>query len=782
MLKAYFFGLIAGVLCGLVIPTAFAQRGTGELRLTVKDATGSALAAEVELQNEASKTLQTVELPADGHFTFKNLPFGFYRVQITHSGFAPFSELIEVRSEVPQSREIVLGIQPMETVVEVKESVTLVDPNRTGTAFYVGSKEVKERPMGLPGRDLTDLIVNQPGWFLEANGVLHPRESEYQTQYIVNGFPIQDNRSPAFAPGLEAEDVQSMKVYTSGIPAEFGRKLGGIIELTTDRNSSPGFHGTAVAQGGSFGTGGGFLSGQYVAGRTTATVSGEGFLTNHYLDPPVQSNFTNHGSSTSFIGTVERDLSDSDRLRISVSHGETWFQVPNEVIQEAAGQRQDRTSEESQGQVSYQHVFSPALLGAIRGSVRDVSARLWSNPLATPISASQDRGFREGYFNASLSGHRGRHEWKTGAEASFASIRESFGYRIVAYSIGGVPIFDPDTPATFNFKGHAPDREQSAFVQDLIRMGSLTLSAGLRFDHYRLLVDETAFSPRLGISWEIKYLGLALHASYDRAFGTPEFENILLSAFQGSRDLTNGAVYLPLRPSRGNYYEAGFTQAIARRFRLEGNFFRRDIRNYPDDDLLVNTGVSFPIAFHNAQVRGVEVKLEVPAWGAFSGDVSYANMIGIGQFPIAGGLFLEDNSRQLLVSTDRFPVSQDQRNTLRALIRYQISRRLWTSWSAAYSSGLPVENLDQNLAFLTAQYGEAVARKVNFDRSRVRPSFSVDASVGADLWRHEKRSISVQADILNLTDRLNVINFAGLLSGTAIAPPRSFGIRVRSEF
>ena len=72
--------------------------------------------------------------------------------------------------------------------------------------------------------------------------------------------------------------------------------------------------------------------------------------------------------------------------------------------------------------------------------------------------------------------------------------------------------------------------------------------------------------------------------------------------------------------------------------------------------------------------------------------------------------------------------------------------------------------------------------RVNFDRGRVRPSFSLGASFGADLWRRDKRSLSAQLSILNLTDRLNVIDFAGLLSGTAIAPPRSFGIRLRAEF
>jgi hypothetical protein len=774
--------ILCGVLAALWVSCAFAQRGTGELRLSVKDGTGGGVAATVELVNQSTDTRQSVNLPADVRYSFKNLPFGFYRLLVTHQGFTPSSELIEVRSEAPQNHEVTLGIQPIETAVNVLESDTLIDPNRSGAAYYIGSKEIQERQMGRPGQDLIDLVVKQPGWLVEANGVLHPRESEYETQYIVDGFPVQDNRSPSFAPSMEADDVQSMKIYTSGIPAEFGKKLGGVIEVTTDRNASPGFHGLAIAQGGSFDTANGFLSGQYTAGRTTASLSAGGFLTDRYLDPPVQANFTNHGSSTSFTGTLERDFTDSDRLRVSATHRATWFLVPNELIQAAAGQRQDRTSEESSGQVSYQHVFSPTLLGAIRGMVRDVSAQLWSNPLATPISADQDRGFREGYFNGSLSGHWGRHEWKTGGEATFASLREKFGYNIVAYNVAGAAIFDADTPPTFNFNGRAQDREQSAYAQDLIRMGNFTLSAGLRFDHYHLLVDESGFSPRLGLSWHSQPLGLVLHTSYDRTFGTPAFENILVSASAAAMALNDNALYLPLRPSRGNYYEAGLTKAIATKVRLDASYFRRDIRNFADDDLLVNTGVSFPIALHSAQIRGVEAKLEIPRWGRFSGFVSYANTIGIAQFPIAGGLFLDDNSADLLNSNARFPISQDQRNTGRAQIRYQIHPRLWTAWSATYNSGLPIDNLDQDAASLIAQYGSAVVGRVNFDLGRVKPSFSLDASVGADLWRKEKRSVSLQADALNLTNQLNVINFAGLFSGTAIAPPRSFGIRLRTEF
>ena len=383
-------------------------------------------------------------------------------------------------------------------------------------------------------------------------------------------------------------------------------------------------------------------------------------------------------------------------------------------------------------------------------------------------------------MSASLAGHWGRHEWKVGTDARFASIREEFGYQIVRYDLNGTPVFNPDLPATFEFRGHSPDREQSAYAEDLIRLGDFTVSAGLRFDHYRLLVNDTGWSPRLGVSWHYSPLGLVLHASYDRTFGTPPFENILMSASAGA--MLGTGFYLPIHPSRGNYYEGGFTQGIGKRVRLDASYFRRDFRNCLDDDLLLNTGVGFPIAFQKAQIRGVEAKLEMPRWGRFSGYLSYANTIGTGEFPISGGLFLDDSASALLHSTDKFPITQDQRNAARAWARYQIAPRLWTAWTASYTSGLPVEGDLPDTSLLISQYGSEIVNRVNFSRGRVNPSFSVNASVGADLWKHEKRSVSVQGDVTNLTNRLNVIDFAGLLSGTAIGPPRGVGVRLRMEF
>jgi len=173
----------------------------------------------------------------------------------------------------------------------------------------------------------------------------------------------------------------------------------------------------------------------------------------------------------------------------------------------------------------------------------------------------------------------------------------------------------------------------------------------------------------------------------------------------------------------------------------------------------------------------------VPAWGRFSGFLSYSNQSGLGQSPFTGGLFLGSDATNSLTNVGKFAVSQDQRNTLRTRARIQAERRVWFALAAQYGSGLPADLGDNpDPASLVAQFGNNVVSRVNFARGRVGPNFSLDLGAGTELYRKELRTIQVQFQATNLTDRLNVINFASLFSGTAVGPPRSFSARLRMTF
>jgi hypothetical protein len=755
----------------------WAQSNAGELHLKVTDPSGLGVKAVVELVSESNDYQNRLTTDESGSLIAKRLPFGMYRVQIEQPGFAEVSAPVEIRSAVPTQYSIKLSLASVTTSIVVRDSDTLIDPHRADSANEIGNQTIQTRTTSLPGRSLQDLVNSEPGWLYEGNAVLHPRGSEYQTQFVVDGIPLTDNRSPSFGPEIEADDVDSMNIYTAGIPAEFGRKMGGVIEVNTLKDTKQGLHGQAVLSGGSFDTAGAFAQAQDVWSGNTLGASASGDGTNRYLNPVVPENFTNNGTTGDFSVHYERDLTPVDRLGLIVRHGFSRFQVPNEQVQEDAGQRQDGDNAETMGIASYQHVFSANVLGALRGMVRDTSNDLTSNPESTPVIAFLHNNFREGYFNGSLSVHHGPQEWKAGVESDVLFLHENFSDIITDPTQ-----FDPGTPPTFAFAGNRPDIEQSAYVQDLIRLGNWTVSAGLRWDHYQLLVNQNAVSPRLSVARYFPSAGLVIHASYDRVFQTPSSENILLSSSPQVVSLNPNVLRLPVEPSHGNYFEIGATKALFGQLRFDSNYYRRYVNNYADDDQILNTAVSFPIAFEKAVIYGAEGKLEIPKWGRFSGYVSYSYMVGNAWFPVTGGLFLGDDAVSATTQlTGHFPDSQDQRNTVRLRLRYQMLSRLWIAGSAEYGSGLPFEftgDYDDALA----QYGQAMVDRINFARGRVRPSLAVDASVGADLYKSDRFSTHLQADVENINNRLNVIDFGGLFSGNAIAPPRSYALRLTTNF
>ncbi len=216
---------------------------------------------------------------------------------------------------MPLSVNVTLGLTTVETSVQVSASQTLIDPYQTGTTATVGPQAIREELPSQPGRGLLNLVDSLPGWFYEANGVLHPRESEYGVQFVVDGLPLTENRSPAFAAPFEAEEADSVRVRTAGYPAEYGRKVGGVVEVTTPKDAPSGFHGQAYADGCSFDSAAGLIDLSYTRRTNYFSASGSGFRTDRYLDPPVLGNYTNSGSSGTFAVSYARDLSNRDRIR-----------------------------------------------------------------------------------------------------------------------------------------------------------------------------------------------------------------------------------------------------------------------------------------------------------------------------------------------------------------------------------------------------------------------------------------------------------------------------------
>ncbi len=771
--EALFAALIALV---STLPAA-GQANYGELRLQIEDPSQTGVQANVALSCAGNGFEQSFTSSPSGELSVHALPFGVYQIQVRKTGFAVFSGTVQVRSSLPVSERIPLAIGSVVTSVNVTIPDTLIDPENPASVMQIGPAQLKNRSSSLPGRSVQELVNSQPGWLYEGNAVLHPRGAEYQTQFVVDGIPLTDNRSPGSGPEIEADDVQSLSIYTAGYPAEFGRKMGGIVELDTRRQTDAGVHGRLALSGGSYYTASAYGQLLDVWGKNAASISASGSGTDHYLNPVVPENFTNNGTLANFSGRYERDVTPRDRASLQVRHESSRFLIPNELPQQQAGQRQHADIQETLGTVHFQHTISSNALIALAGMVRDSAHDLDSNAQSTPLLVFERNSFREGYFKATGSLHRGRHDVKAGIESDSISLHERFAYQITNPSY-----FDPGTPPSFTFADQRPDLEQGAFIEDLFRAGNWTVRAGLRWDHYQLVVNKNAFSPRLSVGRYVPSWKAVLHASFDRIFQTPSFENILISSSPQTDVLSPQFLHLPVQPSMGSYFEGGISKGLSNRVRLDANVYRRDARNFADDDQLLNTGLSYPIAFDKGVIYGAESKLSIVRWGKVHGFASYSYMVGSVWFPVTGGLFLGDDVNNAATQLrGHFPNSQDQRNTFRTQIQYQVTPRMWLAAGAEYGSGLPFEYQGTE-AEAIAQYGPKMIERINFERGRVRPALSVNASLGVDLHQGDRMQTRLQFDATNLNNRLNVIDFAGLFSGNAIAPARSVLLRLNTSF
>jgi hypothetical protein len=696
---------------------ACAQNNSGQLRIRVTDRLGLGISCTVEVVSPANQYRQTFTTSDDGRLTIKDLQPGDYLLQIDDPQFEPVSQSVAVHATVPATS--VFRLSPL------ADSAT--DPT-------------------------------------------------LETELTIQGLPLTVNRSPDFGLVPEATTDDEQTWESVGIPADAAQKAGAVVAIHTKR-ADQSLHGRLVLSGGSYDSAGGYGRLQLRAGRSLVTATASGARTDHYLNPVVPDNYTNAGTPADFAIDLARDFTAADHLAAIVRRRLSRYEIPNENLQQQAGQLQTGDDLETIGSASYQHLLSPQTVLNAEGMLRDGQHDLQSNDDSTPIIATQHNSFRQVYFATSLSLERGPQSWKGGVEADSASLHENFQDVITDPSQ-----FDPGTPTIFSFSGQRPDLEQAAFVEDIIRMGKWTWNAGVRWDHYQLVLNQNAVSPRISLSRYLPSADLILHVSYAHLFVPPSSNNILLSSSKAVDSLNPNVFRLPVQPSHGDNYEGGLSKGFFGQLRLDLDVYRRTANNYPDYDPFLNTGVNFPIAFSRATLYGADGTLDLPHWAKLSGSVTYSYMVANRWFPVTGGLLLgEEDVRRRTQDTGHIPDALDQRNVLETRFDYQWFRRFFVAAGAAYGSGLPFDS-DTSIREALQEYGEQVVRRINFVRSRVRPTFSAQAFAGLDLYQEGNVHVRFEADGGNLNNRLNVIYFGGLFSGNSIGPAHNFGLRLVTNF
>ncbi len=101
-------------------------------------------------------------------------------------------------------------------------------------------------------------------------------------------------------PEIEADDVQSLSIYTAGIPAEYGRKMGGVVEVNTAAGFAAGIPRRSRCLQAAASIPPAPSRGAVRWGKNTLGGSASGSMTDHYLNPVVPQNYSNTGTLGDF--------------------------------------------------------------------------------------------------------------------------------------------------------------------------------------------------------------------------------------------------------------------------------------------------------------------------------------------------------------------------------------------------------------------------------------------------------------------------------------------------
>jgi len=446
-----------------------------------------------------------------------------------------------------------------------------------------------------------------------------------------------------------------------------------------------------------------------------------------------------------------------------------------------------------------------------------------ANPFADqPGTVNQDRTLRNLGVKADVAYTTGDHNIKVGGSISATRLTEHFtlGFTDPTFNDPASPDFNPNLlpfdltrgGSPFVYDQAATIRQQAAYVQDEVKFGAATVKAGLRLDHYDGLTTATLLQPRLGLSYAIAASGTLLRASYGRTMETPYNENLLLSSGVGAEALTGTA--MPPPPGKRDQIEVGAQQSVGRWVVVDVGYFNKHTENAYDFNVLFNTPIFFPVAWHHSHIDGFTGRADLVEHHGFRAFVVLGHTNAIYFPPGVGGVLLQAPCEQPGCS---FRIDHDQKFNATTNVEYVLNRSVgaWTAVSWRYDSGLVTSAIGDVLDLLTLTPAQQAAAGVSCagvpatpaagfttcapdaitasrlvvpaagagdplnNPTRVAPRHLFDVGFGVDnLLRTEHPKLRLRFSVINVTNREALYNFLSTFSGTHFVTPRAYQVEV----
>jgi outer membrane receptor protein involved in Fe transport len=225
------FALLLAMSVLLVAGSAFAQTPTtGAIVGTVAQAGAPLPGVTVEVKSPALQGVRTEVTDTKGQFRFSLLAPGDYTLTTTLSGF---NTVTQKNIAVQLSRTVTLDVAMSPQVSEqitVTGAAPVVDVTSSATGTNVTSETMSQLPIA---RNFTSVAQVAPGTNTDATGTTFYGSTGAENQYVIDGLNTTEVRNGREGKTLNFDFVQEVEVKTGGLPAEYGRMTGGMINAIT---------------------------------------------------------------------------------------------------------------------------------------------------------------------------------------------------------------------------------------------------------------------------------------------------------------------------------------------------------------------------------------------------------------------------------------------------------------------------------------------------------------------------------------------------------------------
>ena len=595
-------------------------------------------------------------------------------------------------------------------------------PKLGATSYTINRAAIETMPQG-DNTPVDKLVLQLPGVNYDSavsNPNFHVRGEYANVQTRINGFVLPEGVS-GLGPVIDTNFIGSLSLLTGTLPAQYGLRTAGILDITGRSFSTPG--GSVSVYGGSRGTitpsfdyGGG-------VGDTQYFFSGRGNWNNLGIENQTSSinaahDHTDQGKFFAYVSTL---LNDSTRLSVISGASYSTFQIPDNPSQVALGDfgsptYNSLTLNENEVDQYYYNIVALQTKGDLIDSqfalfsryaqvhfIPDVPGDLVFNDVASDVTrASQMYGTQ---FDAAYdvnSAHTLRFGFMVTAEKTDVS---NISTVLPVDDAGNIS----PTPFTINDSNSLLGWNLGAYVQDEWKLtDQLTLNYGIRFDQLYQFVDANQFSPRATLVYK-PFDGTTFHAGYARYFTPPmqaQATQANLALFNGTTNQPEVALNDPVLPERSHYFDVGVDQKVLPGLTVGLDAYYKIATDQIDDGQFGQAVVLTQFNWGRGYSEGAEAKIKYQN-GNFNAYANFAFNITRATDPVSNQYLLDSATYTYLLNNYHY-TDDMQMLTGSAGASYRWNQTLF-SIDMKYGSGLRsgFANLDSQEPYVTANLGIA---------------------------------------------------------------------------